>query len=473
MDAARSPGASRILRLVVAVALVGLAATAIVAVVPEARLAERSLSLQAAFETAAALVSLLAAHLLWGRFDRTQARRDLFLAAGLGLLAGASLLFSAVPDVVGRRDGAFAVWGSAGGTLVATALLAAGAFSGSERVSSPRGARWRAALLVAGALAGLGAVAAIAPSSSVYVARSPAGSALLDAPPLLLGVQLATAVGFGVAALGLARRVRRTDDELLVWFTLGAALAGIARLDYFLLPSSFGSWISLGDVLRIGFYLLLLVGEGREIAAYQRGLAASARADERQRVARDLHDGLAQEVAFIATVGERVEAGQARASELAALRRAAERAASESRALIDALNDPEDRPLSAALAYVAAEVAERGGACLRLDVDDAVPLPAPVRQAVVRIVQEGVANAVRHGEAATVDVAVAVSDQVRVSVADDGAGFEPDSIRAAGGFGLTSMRQRAEALGGRLLIASSPGAGTRLDAVLPVAVAQR
>jgi len=72
-----------------------------------------------------------------------------------------------------------------------------------------------------------------------------------------------------------------------------------------------------------------------------------------------------------------------------------------------------------------------------------------------------------------VDVAVAVSDQVRVSVADDGAGFEPGSSRAASGFGLTSMRQRAEALGGRLLIASSPGAGTRLDAVLPVAVVQR
>ena len=71
MDAARPPGTSRILGLVVAVALVGLVATAIVAVVPEARLAERSLSLQAAFETAAALVSLLAAHLLWGRFDRT------------------------------------------------------------------------------------------------------------------------------------------------------------------------------------------------------------------------------------------------------------------------------------------------------------------------------------------------------------------------------------------------------------------
>jgi signal transduction histidine kinase len=454
------------LAVVVAIAAVG--ATAVAAWLPDTRLAERSLPLQSAFATGSTLVALLAAHLLGGRFARTRARSDLLLASGLAVLAASNLLFAALPDVLDGRDGGFAAWAGSLGTVLATVLLAWGAFARDARVADP--ARWhrRALILSLGALGAIaGAVALISPATGISAGRSPSDSPLLAAAPGLLTTQALSAAGFALAAIGLVRRARHTGDHLLSWFAVGTVLAAVARVDYFLVPVAYVSWISLGDVLRVGFFVLLLMGEARELGAYQRELATSARAEERRRVARDLHDGLAQEVAFIAMMGERVEAGLAGERELRALRRAADRAASESRMLIDALADPQDRPLAGALADAAVDVAERGGADLHLEVDDGAPMSSPVREAVLRIVQEGVANAVRHGGATRVDVAVSVNGDVRVSVADDGEGF--DSAAATnGGFGLTSMRQRATALGGELEIASRPGAGTRLRAVLPV-----
>lgn len=463
--------ARRVAFLAVVVAVAAAGSTAVAAWLPDTRLAERSLTLQAAFETGATLVALLAAHLLGGRFARTRARSDLLLASGLAVLAISNLVFVALPDALGLRDGAFAAWSGSLGTVLAAGLLAWGAFAPDAPVAEP--ARWRRRALVL-SLGGLGAIAGVvallSPATGISAGRSPADSPLLGGSPALLATLLLSATAFALAALGLVRRARRADDDLLTWFAVGTVLAAVARVDYFLVPATYASWISLGDVMRVGFYVLLLMGEARELSAYQRELASSARSEERRRVARDLHDGLAQEVAFIAMVGERVEAGLAGQRELRALRRAADRAASESRMLIDALADPGDRPLAGALADAAADVAERGGADLYLDVDGGDALSSPVREAVLRIVQEGVANAVRHGGATRVDVAVSVNGDVQVSVADDGEGFDA-AAPANGGFGLTSMRQRALALGGELRIASHPGAGTRLQAVLPVDVA--
>ena len=468
MNGAPPQDSGRVIPVAAATVLVAVAATVVAAAIPEARLAHRSLPLQAAFETAAGLVALFAAQLLFGRFWRTRARPDLILAAGLALLAGTHLFFTAAPDIARDGDAGFAIWASAAGTVGATVALAWGAFAREDRVESTRRAGWVAGALVLGVLGVIAAIlGGLVPATGIDVERAPTDSALLDAPAGLLVLQLGAALGFAAAAVGLARRARRTGDELMVWFAVGVILASAARVDYFLIPSSYGSWISVGDLLRIAFYLLLLAGQVREIGAYQRDLALSARAEERRQVARDLHDGLAQEVAFIAMIGERVESGRADSADLRALRRAADRAASESRVLIDALRDSEDRPLSAALAQAAGEVAERAGAELRLRVDDDVALPSPVRQAVLRIVQEGVANAVRHGGAARVEVDVTGGPDVRVRVIDDGAGFDIAQTTGGRGFGLTSMRQRAEALGGELSIRSRPGHGTAVEVVLP------
>jgi signal transduction histidine kinase len=87
---------------------------------------------------------------------------------------------------------------------------------------------------------------------------------------------------------------------------------------------------------------------------------------------------------------------------------------------------------------------------------------------VFRIVQEALTNAVRHSHAGKVTVSVANGDALAVSIKDDGMGFEPDARSSRGKrLGLTSMRDRAYALGGRLTIDSAPGRGSTVRLEVP------
>jgi signal transduction histidine kinase len=90
-------------------------------------------------------------------------------------------------------------------------------------------------------------------------------------------------------------------------------------------------------------------------------------------------------------------------------------------------------------------------------------LPAAVETALYRVVQEAMTNVVRHARATRVDVLLERrGDRVIAVVEDDGAGFEPDRVQGGEHFGLLGMRERAEALGGRLTVESAPGAGTTI-----------
>ena len=98
---------------------------------------------------------------------------------------------------------------------------------------------------------------------------------------------------------------------------------------------------------------------------------------------------------------------------------------------------------------------------------------APEREhELLRIAQEAVSNAVRHAQPRHVQIALAVeTEYLRLSVTDDGCGMQelPD-IYAQQGFGLTNMRERAQAIGGEWQISSRPGAGTRIDVRVPTAL---
>src|SRR5215210_4891737 len=103
--------------------------TLLVSVTSVVRFAYRSPSLHVAVETAAALISLLAAQLMYGRFRRSLDRRDLLLTAALALFAAGNLLFAAVPAVANLGSDPFETWSRAVATLLAATLLAAGAFA--------------------------------------------------------------------------------------------------------------------------------------------------------------------------------------------------------------------------------------------------------------------------------------------------------------------------------------------------------
>jgi signal transduction histidine kinase len=112
-------------------------------------------------------------------------------------------------------------------------------------------------------------------------------------------------------------------------------------------------------------------------------------------------------------------------------------------------------------------VANRVGARLNLDLDGGIEVPAEWREALLRITREAVANAVRHGHARAVDITLRNGDGIWLRVTDDGEGFDLSAPRSDQSYGLTSMRERTESLGGEFSIASTPGEGTTIEVTLP------
>lgn len=194
---------------------------------------------------------------------------------------------------------------------------------------------------------------------------------------------------------------------------------------------------------------------------------AAALTAQRHAIARDLHDGLAQELAFIAAQLPRLGRSGDDRRLLRELQVAAGRALLEARLAIDALHAAEAVPLAVALRRLAEAVRRRFGADVRLTLARGLAVDAPRRAALLRIAAQALANAVEHGGAGRVEVALerAEGGAVRLRVADDGAGFDPAAD--APGWGLVSMRERCELLGGRFAVASRPGHGTEVTAVLP------
>ena len=432
--------------------------TLLVATLGQVPFAFRDPPLHAAIEASSAVVALVAAYLIVGRVRDQSRLADVVLAGALALIAFTNVGAAARSIDEGDRQAAFSTWWSLVLTILSAITFACAAWVDPARSVRPgRGLKLALAGVAAALLATAVPIALFASRLPAGVPASAHGQRLLVGHPLVLAGQLVAMLLFGVAAVGFTRRAERTGDELTCWLGAAAAVGAIARLNYFLFPSVYSTWVALGDFLRLGFYLLLLVGAAREIRRYWEGLAHAAVLEERRRIARDLHDGVAQELAFI--VAE--SSGRAAA--------AAERALDESRRAIAALTRPVDEPIEVALAQAAEEVAARVGTQLRLTVSKAGPMPAARREALIRIVREAIANAGRHGRAGQVEVELDRNGGTacRLRIVDDGTGFDPGLVEPGGGFGLVSMRERAEALGGRFRLVSAPGGGTEIVVVLP------
>jgi signal transduction histidine kinase len=449
----------------------------LISIVPSVDFAYRSRPLHVAIETAASIIGLVAAYLLLGRYRRSASLRDLLLVGAFVLLAATNLCFSSFPAMSGGPPGRFATWSPVAGRLLGALALAAAAFAPTRRLRAPR----RDLLIMLGACAGV--LAVIAAGVALLGDRLPVGidpnvSVEGSERPWIVGngalltVQLAGVLLFAAAAVGFARRAARTADELMGWIAVGAVLAAFARLNYFLFPSLYTDWVYTGDFLRLGFYLALLAGALREIRAYQEQLAVSATLEERQRIARELHDGLAQDLAFISTQTQRLAAtprnGGAGPEELETLSVAAARALDESRDAIAALIRPTEEPLDVTLARAAEEVAGRAAARVSVNAAVEVHVSPEARDSLVRIVREAITNAVHHGGATDVEISLLAADGLALAIRDNGGGLE--RCGRPGGFGLTSMRQRAERLGGYLSIASNEGEGTVVEVRLPARV---
>jgi signal transduction histidine kinase len=240
-------------------------------------------------------------------------------------------------------------------------------------------------------------------------------------------------------------------------------MAALSRLNYALADSSSSPRIITASVFRIGFFVLLLVGSAMEFRGYARQRAQSAVLEERRRIARDLHDGLAQELRYAATQSLRMgtPAGNVVAHSL-------DRALDESRRAIAALIRPIDEPFDVALARVVEEVVPPLGARVKLSLAPGIDIPLYVREQLLKVAREAVVNATRHAAASELEVRLSSRGGTTLTVSDDGRGFDPEELKGlTDRFGLVSMRERSEALGGNFCLESRPGRGTTVTVHVP------
>ncbi|MDQ3695953.1 MAG: sensor histidine kinase [Chloroflexota bacterium] len=221
-----------------------------------------------------------------------------------------------------------------------------------------------------------------------------------------------------------------------------------------------------------------------ELAATRDELAVAERqagiVDERQRLAREIHDTLAQGFASIVLHLEAAEAALPPGATTALhhldqARRTSRESLAEARRLVWALRPPslEHSSLEQALARLATRWTEESGVPARLVVtESALDLHPEIEVTLLRAAQEGLANVRKHADASSVTLTLTtMADLVTLDLQDDGIGFAPAATAppeaGGGGYGLASLRQRVERLGGTLVIESAAGVGTTIAVALP------
>ena len=282
-----------------------------------------------------------------------------------------------------------------------------------------------------------------------------AGTLLSTAYALLIAI-VPVGVLFGLLTTRrLVRRVRRLERATLA----------VADGDYTVtLPAS-----GRDEVGRLEANFTTMTRQlGSALAAERQRATGDARAAERARIAREIHDAISQHLfglRMIAAGMRRADPGNQQAR---AIERISEEALRDMQALLIELRPANlnGAGLAPALREVCAAYRDRLGVTVDASLDD-VTVPAPVEHALLRITQEACANAVRHGNARRLTVSVTRRDgHVELAVRDTGAGFDPAAPHA--GSGLAHIRDRVAELGGTVDIDSAPGRGAALTVRVPL-----
>jgi len=263
---------------------------------------------------------------------------------------------------------------------------------------------------------------------------------------------------------------------LLPLIAPGEAWAGLimvaSRAHHSFSRGTTGKYLALSAQAATALENLRLVEEGRQI-----GVLA-----ERQRLAREIHDTLAQGFTSIVMHLEAAEQALPASPETVLshidwARGTARESLAEARRVVWALRPDilEGASLPEAIEHLVGRWSEESGVTTSADVTGAArPLPTHTEATLLRAVQEALANVRKHARASNVAVTLSyMADMVALDVRDDGIGFDPtqaskDNGRVSGGFGLAAMRERVEQQGGKLIIESAPGEGATLVVELPI-----
>ena len=395
---------------------------------------ELRLVLATVFMLSSGLIALLCAT----RFGVDGRRFDLMLCGGFFAMSLSWLAFTVVPGIAGG-DAHIA---SAAGQTVGWAAIAVAPFA-TGRVPRRRAPLW---WLLAGAVALLPPIWLVSTHTS----------SLTGVLALQALVQLLAAITFG-------DRYRRRGEDLDQWLSIVATLSLFATLSLVFTHDARPALVARGDFLVLFAHAVLLVGLWRAIRASEFGRAV---AEERARVAREIHDGLSQYLFAISTHATMLESGADSAETIPKLRDAVTAAQQEARYAILALSSAAGRaPFDSALRRYVDVLTADGLLEVELEIDHSIELRPDEQIEVFRIVQEGLANARRHSDArhAWVQIGARAGERF-VRVRDDGEGFAPEASEA--GQGLRNIRERVGSIGGALQLSSAPGHGTSLEIVL-------
>jgi signal transduction histidine kinase len=423
-----------------------------------------------AIEATIVVTALVGASLMWARFRRTQRLSDLLLLWALTAASVLDFVFRALPAISGKS---ISTLDSAVGPYVLFNAVIAGAFMGAAVAPRTRTvARPRRALGLA-VTAAVVAVAAIALDSAMVDAQPPGSgqahatgiSAAVAHPVSLLASLVCAGVLMIVAVCFWRSGSKGRESALLA--AAATALAAV-RLQYLALPMVGVSWVTPGDGLRLGAYGLLCATVAGRLTQVRRRAVLAAMTAERERIARDLHDGLAQDLAVIAThvQGSSSQLGADHPVSVAALR-----ALSTTRATMTDLSASNAPSTEAALAQVAGELEARFDVEVEIDVEPGGVEPGQRdREDLIRIAREAITNAARHGGARHIFVALEADEEhLHLRVTDDGCGINEHMklARREEGFGTRAMRARAASLGGEVVTRGAATGGTELELLTP------
>jgi signal transduction histidine kinase len=499
-------GSAKLALLVAGLGATLLGLTLILLALPRVQFAALSPDLDLVITATSTLVAGMVAGLAWSRFGEHHRVEDQLRAAAFLTLsvAGAATIWatlSGADAALGMRlaaPGQFPIYAWAWTRLIAALTLVAAAAipnRAQEGGPSPRGAF---VLAPAALVVWLAAATLVAGSRMPELLTAQALATLRDNPivpselpgvtPLGYALQLSVAISFLVAAWLEARQYERGSGIGHAYLAIGLVFAAFAQLHSAIYPGAYTGLLTSGDLLRLAFYTTLLLGilaEARadrhalrtanhELEALRDAAVAHAALQERARLAREIHDGLAQDLWFakmeIGRFAERPDLPPEVAVHAAELRELIDDALADARQAFGALDTGLlGRDLREVLREYVAEFAERSGLRAEFVCDDTLPaLPLGAQGELLRVVQEALNNTRKHAEATWVQVrAEGSGSALRLVVSDNGHGFDP-ILGEARGLGLRSMRERARGIGGEMTVASAPSGGTSITIVAPI-----
>lgn len=271
------------------------------------------------------------------------------------------------------------------------------------------------------------------------------------------------------------------------WLAICLPALTVAIFEYFrhqwlepLLPPLTGNLVTAAIVAVavygfVQFFIDLIRRSAQELSRVREQAAVM---HERQRIAREMHDSVAQTL-FYLTVKLREVDGLVVAGQNDQAHRQMQTIAghlketyqSVRHVIADLKQHGEPPDFHLAIRWAAEQAAERLGLRVEVDAAEVPSLSADAQQQALSIIQEALTNAQRHGSASRVTVRCRRSGEgLMLEIADDGGGFDPDRLAGEGGYGISIMTERAHMIGGHLQVASSPGQGTTVRLRLPEVV---